>query len=68
MPVMAFNTLMANLLQLLNENLYGTARTNAEVVIRERLSKLINRLKNPGNYAGQAGRNVYEDVSTCIQV
>ena len=65
---MAITTLLANLVQLLNENLDGTARTNAKAAIHDRLSKLINRLKSPDNYAGQAGWNLYEDVSIRTQL
>ena len=64
---MAITTLLANLVQLLNENLDGTARTNAKAAIHDRLSKLITRLKCPDNYAGQAGWNLYEDVSIRIR-
>jgi len=66
MPVMAINLLMANMVQLINENLSSTARTDAEVAVCASLSKLIMRLKNPANYDGQAGCNLYEDVSTPI--
>ena len=67
MPVLAIDTFRANMVQLLNENLDGPARSNADAAIRERLSELISRLKNPSNYAGQAGMNVYEDVSRIAQ-
>ena len=63
MPVLALNTLLANMIQLITENLSGTARTDAEVAVRASLSKLIVRLKNPAKYDGQAGCNLYEDVS-----
>ena len=60
---MAINTFQANILQLITENVEVRARPMAEAAIRDRLSELLLRLKNPANYAGQAGRNIYEDVS-----
>ena len=62
---MALNTFQAGITQLLHENLEGTACKDGEASIRERLSDLISRLKDSSNYAGQAGRNLYEDVSSC---
>ena len=35
MPVMAINMLMANIIQLINENLTNHARTDAEVAVRD---------------------------------
>ena len=71
MPVMAINMLMANMIQLINENLTSPARTDAEVAVRDALAKIILRLKNPANYDGQAGYNLYEDIleaeATCYK-
>ncbi len=71
MPVMAINMLMANMIQLINENLTSHARTDAEVAVRDALAKIILRLKNPANYDGQAGYNLYEGIleaeATCYK-
>lgn len=66
MPIMAVITLQANMIQLLNETLDGFARTNADAAVKERLSELMTHLKDPDNYAEQAGRNLYEDVSPSL--
>ena len=68
MPIMAINLFQANMIQLLNETLDGSARTNADATVKERLSELMTRLKDPDNYAGQAGCNLYEDVSPCLYI
>ena len=65
MAVLALNTFQAGITQLLHENLEDTACKAAEASIRERLSELISRLKDLSNYAGQASRNLYEDVTSC---
>ena len=63
MAVMAITTLEANMIRLIQENLDVSARPAAEAAVRERLSELLIRLKDRNNYDGQAGRNLYEDVS-----
>ena len=67
MPVMVMDTLLANQLQLHSENLDCTARVKADAAIRDLVTKFVSRLKNHDNYTGQAGRNLYEDVSFCTQ-
>ena len=62
MPVMVMDTLLANQLQLHSENLDCTARVKADAAIKDLVTKFVSRLKNPDNYTGQAGRNLYEDI------
>ncbi len=57
------NTFLVNIRQLIAENLPEAARRAAEGTITTRIDHLINRLKGDRNYHGQAGQNLYEDVS-----
>ncbi len=57
------STFVIKIRQLIAENLPETARRAAEGVITTRKDYLINRLKGERNYSGQAGQNLYEDVS-----
>ena len=63
MAVMAITTLEASMIKLIQENCEVFARPAAEAAARERLSEVLIRLKDRNNYEGQAGRNLYEDVS-----
>ena len=63
MPVLAITTFQTNAGQLVAEHLPDAYQKTAMHAIAIKATRLIGRLKVKDNYFGQAGRNLYEDVS-----
>lgn len=63
MPVLAITTFQTNAGQLIAEHLPDAQHKTAQNAVAIRMTRLIGRLKVKDNYCGQAGRNLYEDVS-----
>lgn len=63
MPVLAITSFQTYAGQLISEHLPEHQRTSANHAVTARLTRLTGRLKDKENYFGQAGRNMYEDVS-----
>ena len=66
MPVLAISTFKTSTGQLIKDYLPELHHGIANHTVASRLTRLIGRLKDKDNYFGQAGRNVYEDVSCCL--
>lgn len=66
MPVLAMTTFQTNAGQLIAEHLREPLHKAALHAVATRLTRLIGRLKAKENYADQAGRNLYEDVSPAL--
>ena len=68
MPVLAITTFQTSSAQLIAENLPDHQHKAAQTAVATRLARLAGRLKIKDNYIGQAGRNLYEDVSERLYV
>lgn len=63
MPVLAITSFQTYAGQLISEHLPDHQQKPANHAVAAKLTRLIGRLKDKENYFGQAGRNMYEDVS-----